>query len=279
MFRFRSFFLALMAIFAWRCAAFGVTLESIIIDTYCAWVNNLPQTNPYSLQIDIMSSDPIVKAVRIYTPSGSIIPMLDLSAYGNDWEYHSPYNYATLSDLQAQYKPGTWTVQFLGDGAEVLDSASLDYNPVAPTGVPMITYPGADATGVSLTPDFTWNQVVGTGDALSMNVRPVNGDDLYSLLTDLSTTHWTPGPLDPSTAYDFYIGNYTAPGVSIVKGQPQGSILTTAQGSSFMYIPVCGNENRVDFATIAEPSVLLLLLIGGITLICGRSCGMNIRDE
>jgi hypothetical protein len=226
-----------------------------------------------------MSSDPSVKAVRIYTPSGSGITTLDPSPYGNDWEYHSPDNYATLSALQAQYKSGTWSVQFLGDGAAIIDTASLAYNPVAPTGVPMITSPAIDATGVSLTSTFTWNAGDCTGNALSMQVRPVNGDDLYSLLAELSTTQWTPGQLAPSTLYEFNIGNYAAPGVSIVNGQPQGPMLLTGQGSSFMYLPVCGNENRVNFTTVPEPNMLLLLFIGGIALVFRRFYGMKRSAE
>ena len=274
--RFRSFCVALIAVSAHCGVAFGVTVDSIMINTSCVRVNNLLQSSPWDLNMDVMISDSRVKAVRIYTPSGSGISMLDLSAYGNDWEYQSPDNYATLSALQAQYNPGSWSVQFLGDGAAIIDTASFSYNPVAPTGVPMITSPAANATGVSLTPTFAWNAVVGTGDALSMHVQPVNGDDLYALLTDLSTTQWTsPGQLDPSKTYEFHIGDYTAPGVSIVDGQPQGATLTTVQGSSFMYIPVCGNENEVTFTTVPEPSVVLLLLMGGITLVWRRFCGLK----
>lgn len=273
MFRFRSFFLALILVSACCGVTLGVTLDSILINTSCGWENNVLQSSPYALNIDVMTSDPSVKAVRIVTPSGSGVTTLDLSAYGNDWEYHSPYNYATLSELQAQYRSGTWSVQFLGDEGSIIDTASLSYNPVAPTGVPIITYPAVDATGIPLTPTFTWNAGECTGDALSMHIQPVNGDDLYGLLADLSATQWTPGQLDPSKAYEFHIGNYTAPGVSIVAGQPQGSTLLTGEGSSFMYLPVCGNENEVNFTTVPEPNMLLLLLIGGIALVFRRFYG------
>ena len=275
MFRFRSFCLALIVVSAYCGIALGVTLDSILINTSCGWVNNVPQSSPYALNIDVMTSDPSVKGIRIFTPSGSGVTAIDLSAYGNDWEYHSPYNYATLSELQAQYNSGTWSVQFLGDGAAIIDTASLSYNPVAPSGVPIITSPAADATGVALTPTFTWNPDGCTGDALSMHIQPVNGDDLYSLLADLLATQWTPGQLDPSKAYEFHIGNYTAPGISIVDGQPQGAILSTSAGSNFMYLPVCGNENDVTFTTVPEPNMLLLLLIGGIALVFRRFYGMR----
>ncbi len=248
-----------------------------MINSYCTWVNNLAQSSPFALNIDVMTSDPSVKAVRIYTPSGSGISMFDLSAYGNDWEYHSPDNYATLS-VAGAIQARNLERSILGRRAAIINTASLAYNPVAPTGVPMITSPAIDATGVSLTPTFTWNAAI-TGDALSMHVQPVNGDDLYGLLADLSSTQWTPGQFDPSKAYEFDIGNYTAPGVSIVGGQLQGPTLLTAQGSSFMYLPVCGNENTVNFTTAPEPNMLLLLLIGGIALVFRRFYGMKRSAE
>jgi hypothetical protein len=268
--RFSGLCLALAVVSAYCGVAFGVTVDSIMINTHCAWMNKVPQSSPYSLNIDIMSSDPSVKGVRIYTPSGSGITALDLSAYHNDWEYSSPDTYATFSALQLQYKPGTWTVQFLGDGSALLDTASLSYDPALPAGVPTVTSPAANAGGVSLTPTFAWSADSCTGDALSMNVRPVNGDDQYQLLADLSATQWTPGLLNSSTSYELEIGNYTAPGVSIVDGHPQGAILTTAGGASFMYLPVCGNVDTVNFSTVPEPGALLLLALGGITLLCRR---------
>jgi hypothetical protein len=276
MFRLLGFCLVLIAVCAYCGVAVGVTLNSIMINTSCGWENNLQESNPYGMQIDVMTSDSTVKNIRVLTPAGSIIPTLDLASnHGNDWNYRSPAAYATLSELQAQYKTGTWSVQFLGDGNAIIDSVSLAYNPVAPGGVPIITNSAIDATGVPLTPTFTWDPIVGTGDALSMQVHPIDRDDTYNALMNLSATQWTPGQIDPSTEYVFSIGNYTADGVTVVNGQPQGPTLSTDQGGSFAYLAIAGNENRVNFTTIPEPGTLLLLMLGGVTLICRRYCGIK----
>jgi hypothetical protein len=280
MFRFRGFCLVLITVCASYRVATGVTLDSISISTSRGWENNIPESDPYKLEIELMTSDPTVKAIRVSTPAGSIIPTLDLDMPNiGDWHYSSPVRYTTLSDLQAQYKTGTWNVQFLGDGNAVIDSVSLTYDPVAPTGVPNITYPAIDATNVPLTPTFAWDHIVGTSNVLSMDLQLTNGEDAYDTLMDPSSTQWTPVQLDPLTEYQFTIGNYVGDGISLVNGQPQGPVLSTDQGGSFIYLAASGNEDSISFTTVPEPNTLSLLILGGITLTCGRFWGMKRQTE
>jgi hypothetical protein len=274
MFRYRGFCLVLITVCASYRVAAGVTLDSILISTNRDWENNVPESNPYTLEIELRTSDPTIKAISVSTPAGSIITTLDLETPNvGDWHYHSPAQYATLSDLQAQYKTGTWNVQFLGDSNVVLDSVSLTYNPVAPIGVPNITSPAVDATNVPLTPTFTWDHITGTSNVLSTDLELTNGEGAYNTLMDPSSTQWTPGPLNSLTEYQFRIGNYAGDGISVVDGQPQGPTLSTLQGGSFTYLAASGNEDMVSFTTVPEPNTLSLLILGGITLICGRFRG------
>lgn len=271
-----GFCLVLITVCASYRVASGVTLDSILISTNRGWQNNVPESDPYKLEIELKTSDPTVKAIRVSTPAGSIIPTLDLEMPNvGDWHYRSPVQYTTLSDLQAQYKTGTWNVQFLGDGNTVIDSVSLTYDPVAPIGVPNITYPAVDATNVPLTPTFAWDHITGTSNVLSTDIQATNGDDAYNTLMHPSSTEWTPGPLDPLTEYQFNIGNYAGDGISVVDGQPQGPTLLTDQGGSFIYLAASGNEDEISFTTVPEPNTLSLLILGGITLICGRFWGLK----
>jgi len=276
MFRYRGFCLVLITLCAFYRVAAGVTLNSILISTSRDWENNVPESDPYTLEIELKTSDPTVKAISVSTPAGSIIPTLDLEMPNvGDWHYRSPVQYTTLSDLQAQYKTGTWNVQFLGDGNTVLDSVSLTYNPVAPIGVPNITSPAVDATNVPLTPTFAWDHIAGTSNVLSTDLQLTNGDDAYNTVMDPSSTQWTPGPLNPLTEYQINIGNYAGDGISVVDGQPQGPTLLTEDGGSFIYLAASGNEDEISFTTVPEPNTFSLLILAGITLICGRFWSMK----
>ncbi len=133
--------------------------------------------------------------IDLTKPSESV-PFGTIYYDGDDsWDYDSPVEYASLAELQADYPPGTYTLEFRDASNVLLRRVDLDYSglPAEPAEPVNFTFPSTDGqTGVSLNPTLTWTVNSGAGDALMIEVEDdtYNIDVLVEAPVSMQTTSW-----------------------------------------------------------------------------------------
>jgi len=192
-----------------------------------------------------------------------------LSHYGGT-NWGAGQTYATGAALLAAHPIPVNNTFFFNQkpGGSYVDNVILGYSNVNPAGgFAKITNPLHNATGVPINPLYTWDNVMGLGQALGLWVNPdsknqvVNPgtvavyDDMPELITKMS---WQPGGLASGTQFEIeaVVFNY-------VGGMPLGFV--TVKGDAGTYYGMRGMDNHVDFTTIPEP--MSAMLLGTATLI------------
>jgi len=192
---------------------------------------NVAFESPYGLEIWLTGTG--ITSVSVVDPH---LVSHDLEFGDGEWEFDH-LGFGSLTALNASYGPGDYVFNF-NDGA---DTVTINYQYTEPTGFANITYPADGQTGVELDPVYTWNPVVGYGDALSMWV--VESDtDIYSdgTVLDMSRTSWQAGALSGLTEYEFEISVANTQGTAPMQ---------TVGNDAFNYYGLFESINMLAFTT------------------------------
>ena len=219
--------------------AFGdLDIQSISFTEGKYWWDGTLEVNPFGMWVGVNGEG--ITDVTMTTPYGTPIVLDYWGGGGADWGFGTP-DYATLSDLRADFPTGDYVFSFNG-GA---DSVILSHNPVQPTGFANITYPDDGAINVPLNPVITWDPCVGFGDALSLLLwDEVDNTGISTGPLDIGLTDWTPpSSLEPGHSHELEIAVF---GRRL--GQPYSE--TTANSDDFLYYDLFEHCNTIQFTTI-----------------------------
>ncbi|MCK4292568.1 MAG: hypothetical protein KAY65_05185 [Planctomycetes bacterium] len=153
--------------------------------------------------------------------------------------------YNSLDELRNDFPTGDYTFSF-NNGA---DSATLNHNPIQPTGFAVITYPADDgATDVPLNPTITWQSCVGYGDAVAVYIWDEMRDTRHwTGFIDIAQTSWMAGPLGAAHLHELeavvFDGTASLPYSRATFG-----------GDSFIYTDLFEYENSISFTTTGTPA-------------------------
>jgi hypothetical protein len=176
------------------------------------------------------------------------------------WEYGASFTNAQQAAFQSTFPdPANYLFEFNLSGSTYQDQVLLGYAVGEPSDYLHNTVPLMNATGVPLTPTYTWLPGALPLWALGERVRTTGGVPLYVDFVNLnvSTTSWTPGTLVPGS-YQFILEDYLITG-----GQPINT--STSNGDAFVYYGLYGQSNQINFSTgfsTASPEPVSLMLFG-----------------
>ena len=169
---------------------------------------------------------------------------------GTDWDYDNDFSSWTQM-LAIHPDPVHYHFHF-NEALPSYDHVIVSFAIAPPSGFATITYPLHDATGVSLNPNYQWDNVEGYGDVMGMWVVDA-GSDIYEdvPVTDMTRTDWQPGSL-PGGTYEIEVSVGQMVGGGVLDLQMQS-------GDGFKYLGVFEEINWNEFSTVPEPATIALL--------------------
>lgn len=245
------------------CSASNI--DQIQISTNVAYSNNVLGPQPYGFEIWLNGDLTDVLSVTVSTPSGSNISTIGLvKDFGNGaWFWDESVGYGDLTSLQADFGTGDYVIDFYNGSNALIDSATLSYSPTLPTGFAAISNPVPGNDMPFSSPLFTWNDTIGFGSFLEVNIDDATGvNKIYESFLSIDTTSWAPGDLMPGSDYFLNVSVDTVNGLSIIGGIPTLPIGTSANGDQFAFAELGRYSNEIFFSTSAVPVPSAMWLFG-----------------
>jgi len=223
-------------------------IDLICITSYKSHMDGVPGISPWRFEIWVYVVDPgNLDYINVYKP-GASIPFATIYEEGPipRWgDYDSPASYSSLTNLMTDYPNGVYTFEFYDSSHVLLRTVALDYSSLSIPGNPVdFTYPSVDGqTGIPTYPTLTWTVDSGDGDALMMGLE--DGVSYRIVPASITTTSWTPGPLQP------YDECHLEVSVCTVKDWAGGPAYPTdtVDGDEFQYSLMIEYLNVINFYT------------------------------
>lgn len=248
------FFACAIVIFTLSNPCYASDIFEIRLNTTLAHTNNVLEPLPYGFEVWLNGDLADVASVTVATPPGSNIATIDLvKDTGNgSWFWDDHIGYGDLASLRADFATGDYVINFYDGGQVLIDSATLAYTPVLPTGFAAISNPVPGNDMPYLSPLFTWSDVSSSGSLLyALIEEPVGGggeNKIYESDLNIGTLSWAPGDLMPGSTYWLHVS------VNSVNGFPTPPAVASTNGDLFTYKQGGLYHNNMLFSTLSVPS-------------------------
>ena len=178
----------------------------IEIGTNLSYAAGVLEPFPYSFEIWLNGDLADIASIAVSTPPGSAVPSIALvkDIANGSWGWESPLGYSDLTALQTDYSTGDYVFSFYDAGAVLVDTVTLNYAPVLPTGFAAVSSPLPGGILPYLSPLFSWDDASAFGSFLQMHIDDVTGENkIYESFLTIDTLSWSPGSLTSGSDYWF----------------------------------------------------------------------------